>query len=366
MSQQSQAVQAAVCRSFGAPLTFESVELAPPSFGEVQVAIKAVAICHSDITFIDGKWGGQLPAVYGHEAAGIVQQVGPGGSRFAPGDRVIVTLIRSCGSCHYCADGNQVQCESQTALDQTSPIKLADGPAVQGMRTGAFAEAVTVDASQIVKIDDDLPFELASLLACGVITGYCAVTNTVDMPHGSTCAVVGCGGVGLNAVQAAAHQGARTIVAIDVEPGKLEIAKQFGATHTLDARASDLVEQVKALTGGRGLDYVFVTVGLSRVMDQAHTLLARSGTVVLVGMPPSGEETRFDAATFAAMGQKVIGSKMGSVHMAKDIPGLIDMHRQGRLKLKELISNRYRFDQINEALDDARQGRSLRNVVLFD
>ncbi len=366
MQQPSQTTKAAVCRSFGAPLTFEAIQLAAPSFGEVQVAIKAVAICHSDITFIDGKWGGDLPAVYGHEAAGIVTQIGPGVSRYSPGDRVIVTLIRSCGSCHYCADGNQVQCEVQTPLDQNSPIRLADGPAVQGMRTGAFAEAVTVDASQLVKIDDDLPFDVASLLACGVITGYCAVTNTVDMPHGSTRAIVGCGGVGLNAVQAAAHQGARCVVAIDVEPSKLEVAKQFGATHMLDARAPDLASQVQSMTAGRGLDYVFVTVGLSKVMDQAHTLLGRSGTIVLVGMPPSGEETRFDAATFAAMGHKVVGSKMGSVHMAKDIPGLIDMHRQGRLKLKELISNRFRFEQINEALDDARQGRSLRNVVMFD
>lgn len=359
-------IKAAVCREFAAPLVFEDVQLAAPSYGEVQVAIKACAICHSDITFIDGKWGGQLPAVYGHEAAGIVEQVGPGVSRYKVGDRVIVTLIRSCGSCHYCADGNQVQCEVQTPLDAHSPIELVDGSAVQGMRTGAFAEAVTVDASQLVKIDDDMPFDVASLLACGVITGYCAVTNTVDMPHGSTCAIIGCGGVGLNAVQAAAHQGARTIVAIDVEDSKLHVARDFGATHSQNALAPDLVEQVQALTNGRGLDFVFVTVGLSRVMDDAHRLLARSGTLVLVGMPPSGEETKFDAATFASSGHKVVGSKMGSVHMAKDIPGLIDMHKQGRLKLKELISNRYSFDQINEALDDARQGRSLRNVVMFD
>lgn len=359
-------IKAAVCREFAAPLVFEEVELAAPSYGEVQVAIKACAICHSDITFIDGKWGGDLPAVYGHEAAGVVEQVGPGVSRYKPGDRVIVTLIRSCGSCHYCSDGNHVQCEVQTPLDANSPIVLNDGPALQGMRTGAFAEAVTVDASQLVKIDDEMPFDVASLLACGVITGYCAVTNTVDMPHGSTCAIIGCGGVGLNAVQAAAHQGARTIVAIDVEDSKLAVAREFGATHSQNALASDLVEKVQALTHGRGLDFVFVTVGMSRVMDDAHRLLARSGTLVLVGMPPSGEETKFDAATFTASGHRVVGSKMGSVHMAKDIPSLIDMHKQGRLKLKELISNRFSFDQINEALDDARAGRSLRNVIMFD
>lgn len=359
-------MKAAVCHTFGQDLVIEEIALAEPVTDELQVDIKACAICHSDIIFMDGAWGGDLPAVYGHEAAGVVSKLGPNVRGLKVGDPVVVTLIRSCGDCHYCAQGVQTQCDGDLEANQRAILTKGDQAVVQGMATGAFAEKVTVHKSQVVRIPNDMSMAAASLLACGVITGYGAVSKTVDMPAGATCAVVGCGGVGLNAVQAAAHQGASKIIAIDVEDSKLEVAKDFGATHGMNARSNDLAEQIKEATNGRGADFVFVTVGIAKVMDQAHSFLAKAGTVVLVGMPGNGEETRFDAATFSAYGQKVVGSKMGSAQIAKDIPALIDLYQAGRLKLDELVTKTYAFEDINQAISDSRRGDSLRNVLMFD
>jgi S-(hydroxymethyl)glutathione dehydrogenase/alcohol dehydrogenase len=224
-------IRAAVCRDFNAPLSIETVTLADPGPGEVKVAVKACAICHSDIIYAEGGWGGELPMVLGHEAAGIVEAVGPGVDGVAPGDHVVVTLIRSCGSCHYCSGGHQVLCEEVFPLDETiAAFERKRKAMVHGLRTGAFAEKVVVEKSQVAVIPKDIAFEPASLLACGVITGFGAVTNTAQIPEGSHVAVIGCGGVGLNAVQGALAAGAKTITAIDLSDDKLEAAKRFGAT----------------------------------------------------------------------------------------------------------------------------------------
>jgi Zn-dependent alcohol dehydrogenase len=198
-------MKAAVCRAFGEPLVIEEVALDPPGAGEVAVDLAACAICHSDIIFADGGWGGQLPAVYGHEAAGVVRQVGQGVDDIRPGDHVVVTLIRSCGHCGSCAQGAPVTCETSFARDSQTPLHRPNSEALtQGVRTGAFAEAVVVDASQVVVIPSTVPLDAASLLACGVITGFGAVTNTAGLRPGTTAVVIGAGGVGLNAVQGAA------------------------------------------------------------------------------------------------------------------------------------------------------------------
>ena len=255
-------MKAAVCREFGAPLTIEQVRLDPPQAGEVTVRIAACAICHSDITHWQGGWGGALPAVYGHEAAGVVETVGPAVAGLAPGDHVVVTLIRSCGTCHYCLQGQPVLCAGSFRLDAEGPLHALDGaPIRQAMRTGAFAERVTVHASQVVAIPKDVPFASASLLACGVITGLGAVFNTAQVPAGSDVVVVGTGGVGLNSVQGASLCGARSVIAIDLSDGKLAAARRFGATHTLNPASDDLPAAVRQLTHGRGADFVFVTVG---------------------------------------------------------------------------------------------------------
>ncbi len=360
-------MQAAVCRAFGEPLSIEEVTLADPGPGEVQVKLAACAICHSDIAFADGDWGGTLPAVYGHEAAGVVESVGPGVERLAPGEKVVVTLIRACGHCHYCAQGRPTACETRFPLDREGPLADADGaPLVHGLRTGAFAEYVTVDASQAVGVPEDMPLDAASLIACGVITGVGAVVNTAALRPGQTAAVIGCGGVGLNAVQGAAVAGAGRVIALDTVAEKRQAARDFGATDAVDARAPDAVEQVRALTAGRGVDYAFVTVGAKAAVDQALAMIGKAGAAVLVGMPPSGVSAAIDPGALAGLSQRLLGSKMGEARIAVDVPMLVDLYRQGRLELDRLISGRYPLSEINRAIADTKAGRSLRNVVVFD
>ncbi len=359
-------MKAAVCHEFGKPLVVQEIEIASPQAGEIKVKLAACAICHSDILYMDGAWGGVLPAVYGHEAAGVVEEVGPGVTGFDSGDHVVVTLIRSCGCCHFCSQGQPVMCETTFRLDEDGPLRSKDGDTIhQGLRTGAFAERVVVDASQVVRVPEDLPLDSASLLACGVITGLGAVVNTAEVRPGSTVAVVGTGGVGLNSVQGAVLGGARTVIAIDLSDDKLAASKSFGATDTVNPAKEDAAQAVRALSEGRGADYVFVTVGAKAAIEQGFGLLCRGGTLVIVGMPASGVTAAFDPATFANEGQRVLGSKMGSARLQVDVPKLVDLYRQGRLKLDELISGRYPLEEINEAVASARRGEALRNVILF-
>lgn len=358
--------RAAVCREFGAPLVIEQITVADAGPGEVRVRMAATAICHSDITYADGGWGGALPAVYGHEGAGVVESVGAGVTGVQVGDHVVVTLIRSCGHCHGCTKGMPVTCDATFPLDADSPLRDSDGVAlVHGMRTGAFAEVTVVHESQVVRIANDVPLDVASLLACGVITGVGAVTNTARVEVGSDVVVFGCGGVGLNSVQGAQLAGARSIIAIDLADAKLAAATTFGATHTLNARSNDVVARVFEITGGRGADYVFVTVGVKPAYDASYALLAKGGAVVLVGMPPNGVFTEIDPSTMAAYSQRILGSKMGGSRIAVDIPQLVSLHQQGRLKLDELISGRYPLDQINEAMAAVKSGDAIRNVIIF-
>ncbi|WP_193176443.1 Zn-dependent alcohol dehydrogenase [Oricola nitratireducens] len=363
----SETIRAAVCRDFNAPLVIEAVTLADPGPGEVKVAVKACAICHSDIIYAEGGWGGTLPMVLGHEAAGVVEQVGPGVAGVEPGDHVVVTLIRSCGTCHYCSGGHQVLCEEVFPLDRQSPIAGAGGEAlVHGLRTGAFAEKVVVEKSQVAVIPKEIAFDAASLLACGVITGFGAVTNTAQIHPGCHVAVIGCGGVGLNAVQGALASGAQTIIAIDLSNDKLAAAKRFGATHGINAGAPDHREQLMALTGGRGVDFVFVSVGVKPAIDSAAQYITKAGSIVIVGMPPSGVMGEYDPGTLAGWSQRIIGSKMGSAQVARDIPYLVTLYQEGRLKLDELVTGRFALDDINEAIASTKRGEALRNVIVFD
>ena len=359
-------MKAAVCREHGKPLVIESLEIDSPREGEVKVRIAACAICHSDIIFMDGGWGGEVPAVYGHEAAGIVDEIGPGVKSVKPGDHVVVTLIRSCGHCFYCAQGDPHICETQFPLDANSPLHREDGrDIVHGLRTGAFAEYAVVDASQLVAIPDSIPLESASLLACGVITGLGAVVNTAKVESGSSVVVIGTGGVGLNSIQGARLSGARTIIAIDLADSKLAAAMEFGATHGINPEQENARSTVKALTQGRGADYVFVAVGSTRAIEESVGLARKGGTICIVGMPPSGARAAFEGVSIADNAKKLIGSKMGSTRLQVDMPKLVELYQQGRLKLDELISNRYPLEQINEAVESTRRGEALRNVIVF-
>jgi S-(hydroxymethyl)glutathione dehydrogenase/alcohol dehydrogenase len=360
-------MKAAVCREFGKPLIVEEIVIAEPGPGEVLVDVKACAICHSDISYAEGAWGGDLPAVYGHEAAGVVREAGPGVTGVRPGEHVVVTLIRACGRCHYCGQGSLVMCEEVFPLDQKNALTSAAGkPYVQAMRTGAFAEQVLVHESQVVAIARDIPFAQASLLACGVVTGYGAVANTAKLKPGQHVAVVGCGGVGLNSIQAAAIARAGVIVAIDLADHKLDAARRFGATHALNPGTAHAAETVKALTDGRGVDFVFVTVGAKSAFERAFDYITKNGTVVVVGMPATGVYAEYDPGTLAAWNQKIVGSKMGEARIARDIPALVDLYRAGKLRLDELVTARYPLEKINEAIAAVNAGKALRNVVVFE
>jgi len=356
-------IKAAVCREFGAPLTIETVTLAAPAMGAVEVTLKACAICHSDISYVDGAWGGTLPAIYGHEAAGHISAIGDGVRGLAMGDPVVVTLIRACGTCPSCAGGKPVACES----DMTSgPITGPNGePVLQAMHTGGFAERVVVDQSQVVKLSDGIGMEAASLLACGVITGVGAVVNAAALRAGQDVVVIGAGGVGLNAIQGARIAGARRIIAVDMSAEKLAIAKEFGATDGVLATEQKPWRLAKKAMG-RGADAVFVTVGAIPAYDTAPQYLANGGKVIMVGMPHSGAMSSYEPVMLAATGQGMVGSKMGDVVIARDIPWMIDLYQQGRLKLDELISERWSLEQINEAIADTKTGSAKRNVIVFD
>lgn len=359
-------IRAAVCREFGAPLSIEEVNLAAPGPGEVEVTLSACAICHSDISYAEGAWGGTLPAVYGHEAAGRISAVGPGVTRFAPGQAVVVTLIRACGTCPSCAAGAPVVC--------ADPHKIADGPLTtldgrpvdQAMNCGAFAERVVVHTSQLAPIPDDTPMDSAALLACGVITGIGAVVNTAGVRAGQTVVVIGAGGVGLNAVQGARIAGAAHVIAVDMSPEKLEMARAFGATGAVLATSDKPWREAKALSGGHGADAVIVTVGAIPAYDAAARYLAPLGRVVMVGMPHSGAMASYEPVIYAALGQGMIGSKMGDSVVARDIPWMVELYRQGRLKLDELVSGRWRLEDINDAIADTNAGMARRNVVVFE
>jgi len=359
-------MKAAVCRTAGEPLSLEEVVLRPPGPGEVQVSVGAVAICHSDLGYLDGLWHSQRPAVYGHEACGRVVALGEGVMGFSVGDQVVVTMIRSCGQCRQCILGKPFLCSARH--DRCDGVlSLPDGTVVeQGLDTGAFAEGVTVHASQIAKVPGDLPVELGALLACGVITGTGAAINTAQVTPGSACVVIGAGGVGLNAIQGARLAGASKIIAIDLADEKLEAAREFGATDVLRADMKGLRRAVMGLTDGQGADFVFVTVGVISAYQGAPALAGKGGTIVMVGMPPSGATMEVEPVIVAATAQTLKGSFMGGTVVQRDIPYLVDLWRQGRLKLEELISGTYRFDQINEAIADARGGAVRRNVIIMD
>lgn len=359
-------MKAAVCYEFNAPQRIEDVTLDEPRAGEVRVKLAATAVCHSDVSILQGIWGPQLPVIVGHEAAGIVDAVGEGVMLAKPGDHVVVSLIRSCGRCFHCVRGEAYLCEGSFALDKESRLHTADGQSIyQGLGTAAFAEYTVVDQSQVVPIAKEMPLDRACLLGCGVITGLGAVTNTARVPAGASVVVIGTGGVGLNTVQGAAISGAYPIIALDTLDNKLDAARAFGATHGVNVTSEDARKAVRGLTGGRGADYVFVTVGSTAAVPQGIQLLRRGGSLVTVGMPKWTAPAEFRLADFNWAGQKMLGSHMGSTTPSLDIPQLVQLYLAGRLKLDELITARYPLEKTDEAIASMEQGKALRNVIDF-
>ncbi len=354
-----------MCRTFGEPLVLEEVLLGELGPTDVHVDVSACAVCHSDIHYAEGAWGGYLPAVYGHEASGVVAAIGADVEGVDVGDHVVVTLIRSCRNCAQCVRGNLVFCETPFSSDENHRLGNESGDEIlAAMLCGAFAEEVIVDHSQVVPIPNDLDWGVASLLACGVITGVGAVINTSSIDDASTVVVIGAGGVGLNAIQGAAIVGAPVVVAVDIAEEKLEIAKSFGATHVATpATAAAVIEEA---TGRTGVTHALVTVGSSAAITASLGYLEAGGELVIVGMPASNQEIEIDPSTVAAAGYRIIGSKMGTSDIKRDIPQLIEWYRDGRLKLDELISGTFPLADINDAISDVANGATIRNIVLMN
>lgn len=366
-------MKAAVCYEFGKPLVVEEVVIDPPKRGEVKVRIAATAICHSDIHVIKGELGDRkLPLVPGHESAGYVEEVGGNVSSVRRGDAVVVSLLKSCRLCHFCVTNRPHLCEAKWPLScdmkQPNPLESRlhnkQGQNLSHMMgVAGFAEFVIVDESQVVPISKEIPMDCAALLACGVITGFGAVVYRARVEVSSSVVVIGTGGVGLNSVQGAAISGAYPIIAVDISDRKLEAARAFGATYTMKADDKDAVKKVQELTSGRGADYVFVTVGNTAAVQQGFLMSGPRGMTVVVGLPPKGETVSLPP--FLA-GERIFTSGfMGSTRLSIDIPKLVALYQAGRLKLDELITNRYALEQINEAIESVEKGEALRNVIMF-
>ncbi len=341
----------------------EDVDLGEPQAGEVGVRVHACGICHSDLTFMEGLWDGDLPAVYGHEVAGVVTSVGAGVAGVAAGDHVVVALVRTCGECFFCRRGRPTQCEGKFAIDQRDVLSGGGRRIVQGLRVGGFAESATVHASQAIAIPRSMPLESACLLSCAVATGFGAVRNTARVESGASVAVVGAGGVGVNSIQAARLAGAAPVIAIDVSESRLAAAIELGATEAVNSSMPDPEVTVKSLTGGRGADCTIITSGNPAAIELGLRLARRAGTVVIVGMTAANETVAINPGDVADAALRILGCKLGDIRPQEDIPTLIELYQQGRLKLDELVTASYPLDEINEAIAVARRGGGLRTVL---
>jgi S-(hydroxymethyl)glutathione dehydrogenase / alcohol dehydrogenase len=367
-SEEVMIMKAAICYEYGKPLVIEDVNIDPPQKGEVKVRLAATAVCHSDIHCAKGDFAPfqPVPFVPGHESSGYVDTIGEGVTAVKPGDNVIVTLLASCHQCVPCLTGHPSICEGEWPLMMGTRLHNKKGQALYTNKKMAnYAECVIVDQSQLVKIPKDIPMDVAALLACGVITGFGSVVNRVQVKPMNSVVVIGTGGVGLNSLQGAFISGANPIIAVDISDTKLNAARSFGATHTVNSAKEDVVKAVKDLTGGRGADFSFVTVGSTAAMMQGFFMTCRRGTTVIVGAAPLKDSLTIPPIEFIEFEKVLTGASMGSTNISIDIPRMISLYQQGRLKLRELISNRYPLEQINEAFRNTEQGGALRNLIMF-
>lgn len=362
--------RAAVFRSTGEPLDVGELEVLPPRAGEVRVRYVASGLCHSDLHVIDGAMGHPAPAVLGHEGGGIVEQIGPGVSRVSPGDHVLTSYQPFCGRCRYCVIGRPNLCDLRTAPrhvmpDGTSRFRSPSGEEVYHfLQVSSHAEHVVLPEECLVPIRRDAPLELVCLISCGVATGVGAVINRAKVTPGSSVVVIGCGGVGLNAVQAARIAGAATIVAVDRLEHKRAAAEEFGATHSVDATGEDVVERVRASCGGDGADYAIEAVGLPATIELAFDCVHRGGMAVVAGVTPDGSRISIDPRML--LQEKILtGTSFGSSRQLADLPMLVDLFMDGRLRLRELVSRQVDLTGINDAYERMRSGDLRRDVLLY-
>jgi Zn-dependent alcohol dehydrogenase len=316
-----------------------------------------------------GDWPIPLPAVLGHEGSAVVERLGAGVTTVKPGDHCILIFRHSCGHCQYCSVGRPMLCSGHphppgTMLDGTTRLSLGGRPVHHMTSTSCFAEHAVIPEEQLLVIDGEMPLDRAALVGCSVTTGVGAVMNTARVEAGSTVAVIGCGGVGLSVVQGARLLGAARIIAIDLFDEKLEMATTMGATDVVSARAEDMVKQVRGLSDG-GVDYAFDAIGLAVTTRQSLDVLRTGGKAIVVGIARYGEEVPIDGFSLVLQEKALLGSFYGSARPRVDMPRILDLYRQGRLQLDQLLTRRYRLDQINEAYDDLQGSQAGRGVIVF-
>ncbi len=358
-------MKAAVCYEFGKPLVVEDIKLDPPKQGEVKVKLAATAVCHSDIHVFNGDLPGQTPMVGGHESSGYVEELGEGVTGFKKGDPVVLSLLASCGKCQYCLTGRSWLCNNIFPMEKETRMHNKKGQDLaMVLKTASFAEYTIVDQSQLVKIPKDIPMDSASLLACGVITGWGAAVNRAKVKVGESCVIIGIGGVGLNAIQGAAISGGYPVIAVDIADNKLEAAKKFGATHVINSSKVDAVQEVQKLTGG-GSDYAFITVGSIKAIEQGFMMTGPRGTAVIVGLPKFTDTITLSPFLFIKDERVLTGGYMGSTQLQTEVTRLVKLYKAGVLKLDELITHRFPLEDINKAIDEVVTGKALRNVIMF-
>lgn len=364
--------RAAVLHTIGAPLEILDLHLDDPGPNEVEVAIAASGICHSDLSAQRGIVGIPRPVVLGHEGAGIVVRVGREVTSVREGDHVVLSWVPSCGQCRWCRRGEAYLCASgQRAadagalLDGTTRLRHGDTSVHQMSALGTFAERVVVPVQSAVRIRADVPLELAALVGCGVLTGMGAAMRTASITDGDVVAVFGCGGVGLNVVQGARLAGAERIVAVDTSQAKLELARRFGATDTIDATAADPVDALRELTAGIGVDVAFEAIGLPVTIGQALRAARRGGQTVLIGMPDRDATLPTRALGVVYGARTIRGCWYGSALPQQDVPRLLDLHDSGEIELRALISGEIGLDDVNHGLDDLERGTATRSVIRF-
>ena len=366
-------MKAAVLREVGKPLEIETVAIGKPGPHEVLIRTKAAGVCHSDLHFVEGSYSHPLPAVLGHESAGIVEAVGAEVRTVKVGDHVITCLNPYCGHCEVCLTGHMNLCVSpETKRGKGDEPRLFKedlggerGPMAQFLNLSSFAEMMLVHEHACVAIRKDMPFDRAALIGCSVMTGVGAVMHTSHVRPGETVAVIGCGGVGLATINGAAIAGAGRIIAIDRVASKLELARTFGATDVIDGSAvDDIAKAVLELTGG-GVHHSFEAIGLKATAEASFKMLRRGGTANVIGMIPVGTKIELHGVDFLGE-RRIQGSYMGSNRFPVDMPRLVDFYLSGKLKLDELISRRIKLEDVNSAFEELKRGELARSVIVFD
>jgi S-(hydroxymethyl)glutathione dehydrogenase/alcohol dehydrogenase len=359
-------MKAAVFREVGKPLEVEDVEISKPGPREVLVRTAAAGVCHSDLHFVEGLYPAKLPIVLGHESAGIVEEVGEQVTYVKKGDHIITCLSAFCGECEYCLTGHMSLCDNpdlQRRADEEPRLAKGGAPMTQFANLSSYAEMMLVHEHALVKVREDMPLDRAALIGCGVMTGVGAVFHTAKVEPGMDVAIIGCGGVGLSAVNGAAIAGAGRIIAIDTVGSKLNLAKEFGATHVIDATGQDMVGEVREITGG-GVHHAIECIGLKSTSENAFRMIRPGGTATIVGMVPVGTKIELHGPEFLRE-KRIQGSTMGSNRFRVDMPRLVDFYLNGKLRLDEMISQRIELKDINQAFDDMKSGSVARSVIMF-